>query len=125
MPPRILVVDDAPAIRRVIQRTLSRSGMDVVEADNGKLALQLAIEHLPHAIVSDIEMAEMDGVELVRRVRAHDATKDVKIVIVSGNLAKHGYKALEAGCDAMLEKPCPPQLLVDTLRWLLGPSQES
>ncbi len=125
MPPRILIVDDAPAIRRVFTHTLTRSGMEVVEADNGRLALQLAMKHLPQAIVTDIEMAEMDGVELVRAVRANAATRSAKIVIVSANLMQRGFAVLEAGCDAVLEKPCPPHLLVNTLKWLLGTSEES
>jgi CheY-like chemotaxis protein len=123
--PRILIVDDAPAIRRVFNRTLTQSGLDVVEADNGRLALELALKHRPDAIVADIEIPEMDGVELVRQVRANEATKSAKILIVSGNLMQRGFAALEAGCDAVLEKPCPPHLLVNTVKWLLGTSKES
>jgi two-component system response regulator ResD len=114
---RVLVVDDRPNVRRAFAGVISRSGMHVEEADNGRKALDLALERTPDAIVSDIQMPEMDGLELCRHLRANPLTRHVVVVIVSGDLSRH--EAVEAGCDAILEKPCPPTLLVQTLKQLL------
>ena len=68
---RVLVVDDTPSVRRAFAAVISRSGMHVEEADNGRKALDLALERTPDAIVSDIQMPEMDGLELCRHLRAN------------------------------------------------------
>jgi two-component system, cell cycle response regulator len=123
--PRVLVVDDLPNVRRLFSRTLRRSGMHVVEGDSGPAALRLAMDGVPDAIVSDFQMPEMDGLELCRRIRANPSTRHAKFVIVSASLKKQSDVALEMGCDAVLEKPCAPALLLETLRWLLGTTLES
>jgi CheY-like chemotaxis protein len=116
---RVLIVDDTPGIRRLFAGILSRSGIQVLEADNGRVALDLALDRVPDAIVSDIEMPEMDGIELCRQVRANPATRHVVFLIVSAEAPRRVLSAVDAGCSAMLEKPCSPEVLLNTLERLL------
>jgi two-component system, cell cycle response regulator len=118
--PRVLVVDDAREVRRMFAEFLGRSGMHVTEAPGGRAALDALRREKPDVVVTDITMPEMDGLELCRRIRAQVATSDLPIVIVSGDASAEGMAAWEAGCDAVLQKPCSRALLIATVRRLLG-----
>ena len=117
-PIRVLVVDDVSQVRQIFRRVLDQSGIEVFEADNGASALlAVQMEH-PDVVVSDIEMPVMDGLELCRQLRADAATERVIVVIVSGDASSQARAAVDAGCDAVLGKPCSPQLLLATIRRL-------
>jgi two-component system, OmpR family, response regulator PrrA len=117
--PHVLVVDDAPEIRKLFSAFLSRSGMRVVQADGGHAALVAVRGVTPDLVVTDLAMPEMGGIELCRWFRANPATRDVPIVVVSGDAAAEGTAAWEAGCDAVLGKPCSGAVLVATVARLL------
>jgi CheY-like chemotaxis protein len=113
-----LVVDDDPYMRRLLSDALRREGMCVLEAKSGREALRLTQTAVPHFIVTDIEMPDVDGLELCRRLRKLTATCNVPIVVVSG-AASLGEDATAAGCDVVLPKPCSPALLLTTIQQLL------
>jgi CheY-like chemotaxis protein len=117
--PRVLIVDDVPEIREVLIRSLDASGMEVFEAENGTAALRAARNDVPDVVVSDIDMPLMDGLELCRRLRADPVTRRVIVVIVSGDASTQARAAVDAGCDAVLGKPCSPGLLLATIGRLL------
>ena len=81
--------------------------------------IRLSLARVPDAIVSDIEMPEMDGIELCRQVRANPATRHVVFLIVSAEVPRRVLSAVDAGCSAILEKPCSPKVLLKTLERLL------
>jgi len=118
--PRVLVVDDAPQVRHVFGRFLSTSGMAVTFAEDGLLALAQARGHVPDVIVCDLDMPNMNGLELCRTLRDDPATRRIPILVVSGCGSEEAHAALEAGCDAVLPKPCSQELLVETIRRLLA-----
>ncbi len=115
---KVLVVDDEPEIRKVHSRFLSNMGMDVLTAENGVLALELARQTVPAAVVTDVDMPVMDGLTLCRCLRAEVATRHVVLVVVTG--AGLAQDALACGCDAFLLKPCSGALLAETIQTLLG-----
>lgn len=78
-----LVVDDEPAIRRTISIVLRDLGVTVREAGDAETALVAVADHTPSAIVADVRLPGMNGVELVRRVREKDNTRDITIVLIS------------------------------------------
>jgi CheY-like chemotaxis protein len=119
-PPYGLVVDDNELVRRFLAEVLRRQGIHVVEAASATEALILAQTTRPAFVVTDIEMPGLDGVELCRRLRSDAATADAAIVVVSGAGVSQLDAAVVAGCDVVLPKPCPPALLVSTLRLLLN-----
>jgi two-component system NtrC family sensor kinase len=117
--PRILVVDDAPDVRQIHARFLHGSGMDVVVAENGRAALDLARLAVPDVVVTDADMPVMDGLDLCRHLRAHAGTRDVMVVLVTGDAVAHADAARTVGCDAVLRKPCSRLLLLDTVHEVL------
>jgi CheY-like chemotaxis protein len=119
LPRRILIVDDAPEIRQLHARFLHGTGMEVATAENGSLALEAARRVVPDVIVTDLSMPVMDGLALCRRLRADVATRDVVVVALTGDVVDQNQAALDAGCDAVLEKPCSRTLLLATIQLLL------
>lgn len=116
---KVLVVEDVPELRQVFTRFLDGSGMKVFEAENGAAALAAARSAVPDVVVSDIGMPVMDGLELCRQLRADPVTQRAIVVIVSGDLSAEARAAVDAGCDAVLGKPCSQELLLATIRALL------
>ena len=102
---RILVVDDTPDVRQIHVRLLHGSGMEVFTAENGIVALNAARRAIPDVIVTDVDMPVMDGLDLCRELRADSATRGVAVVVVTGDASERGQAAIDAGCDAVLEKP--------------------
>ena len=117
--PRVLVVDDSPHVRALFGRFLATPGMAVSFAEDGLVGLAQARVRTPDVIVCDLEMPNMDGLALCRALRDDPSTKDVLILVVSGNAPTQARAALEAGCNAVLAKPCSQALLVETIRHLL------
>ena len=112
---RILVVDDDPNILRNVREVLEEEGHEVREAVTGKAAMELLAEASVDLIVSDINMPEMDGIELLMRVR--DEYPGTRLLAMSGG----GYIAKEKllriasilGAVAILEKPFTVEQIVD------------
>jgi len=114
---RVLVVDDVPDVRRLHTRLLYGSGMEVATAENGVQALDAVRRSAPDVVVTDVNMPVMDGLDLCRRLRADAATRDVVVVVVTAE--ESDQTAYDAGCDAVLRKPCSRTLLLSTIRQLL------
>jgi CheY-like chemotaxis protein len=70
-------------------------------------------------VVTDLQMPDLDGLELCRRLRRTPATAKLLIVVVSADAVTQRDQAIAAGCDVVLEKPCSPALLVTTIQRLL------
>jgi CheY-like chemotaxis protein len=114
-----LVVDDDPGVRSFFAKVLRRNGMEVREAASGWEALLVAYTASPAFLVTDLQMPDLDGLELCRRLRQTPVTARVLIVVVSAVTPTQRDKAVAAGCDVVLEKPCSPALLVTTIQRLL------
>jgi len=101
---RLLLVDDEPTLRRVIGRSLVKAGFEVVEAANGHAALDKIGNEQFDAIISDVRMPHMDGLQLLERL-VQDAP-DVPIVLISGsNEVASRSAAFELGAFDYLQKP--------------------
>lgn len=103
---QILVVDDEPGVRLLLQHFLGES-FDVFTAENGLRAFDwLSAGNMPDLVLTDIEMPEMDGYELLRRLRANAAYSDVRCWMVSGkNKNLHYLQAMRLGADGFIAKP--------------------
>jgi CheY-like chemotaxis protein len=81
---RILIIDDEPSIREIVHLCLREfGGYEVVEAASGQEGLLKAIEEHPDAIVLDLCMPEMDGIEVLQRLQAQSATLSIPVVVLS------------------------------------------
>lgn len=94
-------------------------GFHVLLAADGAEAFTLAKDRRPDAIVMDLAMPHMDGFEAIRRLRSEPATRDIPLVVLTGNGLFGHAEALKAGCDAYLLKPCLPDDLVGVVASLL------
>jgi len=114
---RALVVDDSRTVRAILRRILEELGFDVVEADNGRDALG----HLDGAGAADVVlvdwgMPEMDGIELIKAIRAVHGGRDVRIVMVTRETRLSGVmEALEAGADEYVMKPFTKDVIREKL----------
>jgi EAL domain-containing protein (putative c-di-GMP-specific phosphodiesterase class I) len=113
--PRILVVDDDPAILRAYQRLLTSRGCSVDSATNGREGLAL-MESAPFdAIVSDVSMPEMNGLEFLRAVRQRNL--DVPVILTTGEPGlDSAMQAVEYGAFRYLTKPVEPKVLDETVQ---------
>ena len=103
---RILIAEDERITRRKLQRQLEQMGHDVVATANGWEAWQQFQADPPEMVVCDWEMPEMNGVELVQRIRAADSNGYVYIVMLTGKSEKQDIVAgMEAGADDFVSKP--------------------
>jgi CheY-like chemotaxis protein len=101
---RLLLVDDEPTLRRVIGRALIKAGFDVVEAESGLAALEQAASGDFDAVISDVRMPRMTGLELLERLQ--QGHPDLPIVLMSGsNEVANKSVALELGAFDYLQKP--------------------
>jgi two-component system, chemotaxis family, sensor kinase CheA len=102
---RILLVDDSALTRTMVARILRTMGYDVDEAEDGAEALRRLAARGCDLLLTDIDMPRMDGIELVRRVRANTTTSTLPIVVLSTRGAENDkLRALGAGADAYLVK---------------------
>ncbi len=122
MPKKILIVDDSRSIRTVIQATLSNAGYDVVEAVNGKDALNKLTGQKIHLIVSDVNMPIMDGITFVKEVKNLSNYKFTPICMLTteGGQSKI-QEGRDAGAKAWIVKPFQPAKLLDTVSKLVLP----
>jgi two-component system KDP operon response regulator KdpE len=101
--PRILVVDDEPAIRRAVSTNLSRHGFRVEEAETGQQALDVYASFRPDVIVLDLSLPDFDGLEIVQRIRERASTPIIILSVRGGERDK--VSALDMGADDYLTKP--------------------
>jgi two-component system response regulator MprA len=122
---RILVVDDEPAVRDAVRRALVLSGYDVDIADGGGAAVAALAAEAPDAVVLDVAMPGVDGLEVCRRLRASGDRTPVLMLTARDGVADR-VEGLDAGADDYLVKPFALEELLARLRALLrrtGPAE--
>jgi CheY-like chemotaxis protein len=104
----ILLVEDDVAVREVLHTVLERDAFTIVEADTGEEAMERLREARPDLVVLDLMLPGMDGLEVLRRLRAAEETARLPVVVVSARGTGGRQDALSAGADAYLAKPFSP-----------------
>src|SRR5579862_5928549 len=100
-PVRILVVDDDPVIQKLLAVNFEMEGYQVATANDGEEALASVADHRPDVVVLDVMMPKIDGIEVVRRMKADPATAGVPVLLLSARAqAKDVTAGIEAGADA-------------------------
>lgn len=116
----ILVVDDNPVNLKLACALLRRNGYDVWTAVDANETLAVLRTVHPHLILMDIQLPDIDGLTLTRRLKADPATQDVMIVALTAYAMKGDeQKAREAGCDGYISKPIEKRTFVNTITRLL------
>lgn len=125
MPPKILVADDSSTIRTLVRRALTRAGLDVTVACDGREAVETARRERPDLVILDIQMPEMDGYTACEQILAlEDRVADLPIIFLTRDTASH-LSMLGNQLGAYLHKPVCDETLVTTVRTLLRRSGEA
>ena len=117
---RILLVDDEPDILEFVGYNLRREEFEVYTASNGREALEVAEKVLPHLILLDMMMPEMDGIETCRRLRENPALARTMVVFLTARGEDESQlEGFEVGADDYITKPVKVKLLVSRLKAIL------
>jgi len=116
--PTVLIVDDDQKLLKMLQRTLSYEGLQVVTASNGQEALLQVAIHQPAIIVLDWMMPKMDGLAVVQRLRAENNQVFI-LMLTARDALENRVEGLESGADDYLTKPFAPEELVARVHALL------
>ena len=121
---RVLVVDDEIHIVHVVAIKLRNNGYEVISADNGAEAFELACEEKPDIIVTDYQMPVMSGLELLEKLRQQDDTKDIPVIMLTARsfaISKEQQEDLRI--SSCLSKPFSPKELLGNIEDVLYQKQ--
>jgi two-component system response regulator RpaA len=117
----ILVVDDDPDIRKLVETILTKAGHKVSQAEDGETGLGFAMVKTPDLIILDLNLPKMDGFEVCRRLKKDEDTKQIPVIMLTAahpewEDAKKGFKL---GADEYVIKPFASDLLLHNIKRLL------
>jgi len=112
-PSTILIVDDSDAIRTPIREALESLGyQNVLEAVDGKEALDVLMEHKVHLILSDLDMPKVNGLDLLKALRNHSAFKEMPFLVLTFDVEQDLFhKAMECGASGFIRLPVTSEKL--------------
>ena len=121
MSARILVVDDSASMRQMVAFALSSAGFSVDEAEDGQVALGRAQGQKFNAVVTDVNMPNMDGISLIRELRALPTYKFTPILtLTTESTTEKKMEGKDAGATGWIVKPFNPEKLLATVNKVLG-----
>ncbi|MFA4030151.1 MAG: hypothetical protein GDYSWBUE_001700 [Candidatus Fervidibacterota bacterium] len=122
---KIVVADDEPVVRQVIKQMLQSEGYEVIEAENGKEAVDLVMGEKPDLVILDVRMPVMDGLQACRLIRQlEEPMRSVPIIILTAVDTTLGRRvSAELGVEMYLTKPISPKVLRSKVRELIGPPE--
>jgi two-component system cell cycle response regulator DivK len=124
--PQVLLVEDNERNMKLFRDVLQASGYRTLEATTGERAVELAIEHGPDMVLMDIQLPDIDGVEALDRLRAHDRFASVPVLALTAQAMEGDRERfLAAGFDGYLSKPVDIADFVATVKRYCGLSQAS
>ena len=113
---KILVVEDNPANMKLAVLLLGSAGYQVLQAPDAESGLALARHELPDLVLMDVQLPGMDGLSAARRLKADTATRNIKVLAVTGMAMKGDEEKIRAaGCDGYLPKPVSRDALLDAV----------
>jgi DNA-binding response OmpR family regulator len=119
---RILIVDDEPYILKIVSFKLRRAGFVALEASDPSTAWTMAITQRPDLVLLDVGLGtDVDGFELAERLRAHDATRRIPIIMLTARaLTEDIVRGRQVGADGYITKPFSPTEVIDKVTTILG-----
>lgn len=118
----VLVVEDNEDNMVLITMLLQKAGYETIWADTGLKGVQMALEKEPDFVILDIQLPDIDGTEVLKRIRAldTDAAGIPIIAITSYAMSGDREKLLAAGCNGYIEKPIDPMRVISQIRAIVG-----
>lgn len=119
----VLVIEDNDDNTELITFILKSKGYQTMHAELGLTGVEMALHENPDIILLDIQLPDIDGSEVLRRIRAEEAGKTVPIIAVTSYaMTGDRQRLLAAGCTGYIEKPIDPLNVVDQIRDIIGDS---
>lgn len=116
-----LVIEDNEDSMVLITRFLQKFGYRTIYAQTGLKGIEMAIENSPDFIILDIQLPDIDGTEVLKKIRAMDEGKNITIIaMTSFAMTGDREKLLASGCDGYIEKPFDPEHVINQIRKLIG-----
>jgi CheY-like chemotaxis protein len=119
MPRLILIVDDNADVRFMFKTVLEDQGFEVVCAEDGQIALNIIRSHQPDLVISDIQMPNLDGIEMIKILRSQSETKNTPVLVTSAQHSGILADAMKAGGTAAATKPVQIESLIKLITQLL------
>ena len=120
--PKILYVEDNEDNIYMLKRRLTKKGVEVLIAENGKIGVELSLAEEPDLILMDLSLPIMDGWEATRLIKTDARTQSIPIIVLSANaMEEHKQSALAAGADDYDTKPVDLKRLLDKMNRFLYP----
>ena len=117
----ILAVDDSASIRQMVAMTLKSAGLNVLEAGNGLEGYNKATTETVHAVVTDLNMPVLNGIEFIRKYRQHPSSKGVPIILLTTESDEElKRQAKEAGATGWIVKPFKQDQLLAVIKKVTG-----
>jgi len=117
----IMVVDDALSVRGLMSMSLENAGYQVIEANDGKDALNKISNQDVHLIFVDVYMPNMDGIELIKNLKANPRYRLIPIVVLSKEASPERKQEGQAvGAKAWIVKPFKPKTILDVVKKIIG-----
>ncbi len=116
----VLIVDDDPVVRRMLQLGFESEGFHVLTAGDGLEGLEAMRSRKPDVVILDIMMPKLDGMKVMRELKGDDDLRDTPVILLSAKATSLDIElGLKAGAADYVTKPCDPIELVDRVRSLL------
>lgn len=120
----ILITDDDSAYRAGIIELLQFEGYELLEAEDGVVAMHLIRDHQPDLILCDVDMPVMSGIEVLRTVKSNPTTRDIPFVTITGRTDTPTITTIqELGASAYIRKPMNIEELLNLIRTLISSDQ--
>lgn len=116
-----LVIEDDENNMELITFILESNGYKFIKAETGQKGFELAVEILPDFIILDIQLPDMNGIDVLKKIRASKADGTIPIIaMTSFAMSGDKEKLLAAGCNGYIEKPIDPEKVMDQIHSILG-----
>jgi len=116
----VLIVEDNPLNMKLFSAMVGSQGYDVLQAGDGRAALDLARRHHPNLIIMDLQLPDMSGLDVTRMLKADDDTRDIAIIATTAYALRGDEEKIRAsGCDGYMAKPIAVSNLLDLIETLI------
>ena len=115
----ILVVDDVDEVREMCSLYLAHEGFRVAVASNGQEAVDKTSQILPDAVLMDLALPVMGGLEATKRIKSDPRTRHIPVIVLTAHTRSGSAAVIEAGCEGVLVKPAAPKEIVAEIERVL------
>ena len=118
---KVLIIEDNPDNLTLIKDILEINGYKTIYAEEGQAGFELAEDQLPDFIILDIQLPDIDGYAVLKKIRDSEKTRHIPVIaMTSFAMAGDRERLLKAGCDGYVEKPINPVRVMEQIRDALG-----